>query len=347
VITEKPGHGLSRRQYLALMAGAVGAASARPAAARPVAATEGSKSLRGAFMILNTPFSANGEVEWDDLVNEVRFVDRHGVQGVVWPQGSSGVTTLTKEERLHGMTLLAKTCRTLRVACVLGVQGKDSAEMVEYARHAETLDPDAFIAMPPTTGKSVDDYRAYFRTLAASTRRPVIQQTSGGARDLELPTDLIFELAREFPHLGYVKEESAPVVDRMRKELAQRPIMKGIFGASFATGWLFEMRMGLDGVITGESMYADLMGRMWNQHVQGHHAEVRDTFSKYLLIRNLQEQVPGVDLYVLKRRGIFKTMYTRRGQTGGGKTVAEPKLAPDVIEEIEFRLEALGLKSYG
>jgi 4-hydroxy-tetrahydrodipicolinate synthase len=344
VIKDNARHDLSRRQYLALMAGAVSAAAARPVAAPPPAADGGPKPLRGAFMILNTPFSADGEVDWDDLVNEVRFVDRQGAHGIVWPQGSSGVTTLTKDERRHGMALLAKTCRTLRVACVLGVQGKDTAEMREYAQHAESLDPDAFIAMPPTTGKSVDDYRAYFRALAAMTRRPVFQQTSGGARDLELPTDLIFELAREFPHLGYVKEESAPVVDRMRKELAQRSIMKGIFGASFATGWLFELRMGLDGVITGESMYADLMGRIWNLHVQGHHAEVRDTFSKYLLMRNLQEQVPGVDLYVLKRRGMFKTMYTRRGQSGG-KKVAEPQLAPDVIEEIEFRLAALGINA--
>ncbi len=180
----------------------------------------------------------------------------------------------------------------------------------------------------------------YFRALAAVTTRPVIQQTSGGARDLTLPTDLIFELAREFPHLGYVKEESAPVVERMRRELAQRAIMKGIFGASFATGWLFEMRLGLDGVITGESMYADLMGRLWQLHLQGRHDEVRDGFSKYLLMRNLNEQVPGVDLYVLKKRGIFKTMFTRRGQTGT-KKVAEPQLPPDVIQEIDFRFAAL------
>jgi dihydrodipicolinate synthase/N-acetylneuraminate lyase len=220
------------------------------------------------------------------------------------------------------------------------VQGKDTAEMLEYARHAESLAPDAFIAMPPSSATSLDDYRVYFRTLAGVTKRPVIQQTSGGGRDLPLATDLIFELAREFPHLGYVKEESAPVVERMRRELAQRVIMKGIFGASFATGWLFEMRLGLDGVITGEAMYADLMGRLWTLHTQGRHDEVRDGYSRYLLMRNINEQVPGCDLYVLKKRGIFKTMYTRRGQAGA-KKVAEPLLAPDVLEEIDFRLAAL------
>ena len=328
---------LTRREYLALLACTAAAA----VTVEPHAYAAGNlKPLRGALMILNTPFAASGEVDWDDLVNEIRFVDNRGAHGVVWPQGSSGVTTLTKQERLHGMELLAKTCRTLRVACVLGVQGKDTAEMLEYARFAETLAPDAFIAMPPTTGKSLEDYREYFRALAGVTTRPVIQQTSGGAPGLPLATEVIFDMARQFPHLGYVKEESDPVVARMRQELAQRSIMKGIFGASFATGWLFEMRMGLDGVITGEAMYADLLGRLWTLHEQRRHEEVRDGYSKYLLMRNLNEQIPGVDLYVLRKRGIFKTMYTRRGQSGPTR-VAEPQFQQDVIDEIEFRLAAL------
>lgn len=327
---------LSRRDVLTAIAGVAALGRARRSDAAAAA-----KPLRGVCMILNTPFTAAGEVDWDDLVNEVRFVDRHACQAVVWPQGSSGVATLTTAERRHGMALLAETCRTLKnVACVLGVQGADTGEMLEYARYAESLAPDALIAMPPTSGRSLDDYRAYFRALAGVTSRPVVLQTSGGAKDLPLSTDVIFEMAREFPHLGYVKEESAPVVDRMRQELAQRSIMKGIFGASFASGWLFEMRMGLDGVITGESMYADLFGKLWALHQEGRHEQVRDGYSRYLLMRNLNEQIPGTDLYVLKKRGIFKTMFTRRGQTGGRK-VAEPQFPPDVVAEIEFRLAAV------
>src|SRR5215471_9494568 len=136
---------MTRRDYLVLLASAAGATFAAGPLAQTLAAAEARKPLRGALMILNTPFAANGDVDWDDLVNEVRFVDARGSHGIVWPQGSSGVTTLTKQERLHGMELLAKTCRPLRVACVLGVQGKDTTEMLEYARFAETLAPDAFI----------------------------------------------------------------------------------------------------------------------------------------------------------------------------------------------------------
>ena len=109
------------------------------------------------------------------------FVDRGGCSGIVWPQGSSSVATLTKDERLHGMEVLAKAAKGKRLTLVLGVQGKDTAEMLEYARRADALGTDAMIAMPPTTGKSMDDYRAYFRALGGATTRPSIVQTSGGA----------------------------------------------------------------------------------------------------------------------------------------------------------------------
>jgi dihydrodipicolinate synthase/N-acetylneuraminate lyase len=132
-------------------------------------------------------------VDWDDLAGELAFVERCGAQGVVWPQGSSSVATLTKDERMRGMELLARARASVKpapgrsFALVLGVQGRDTAEMLEYARRAEALAPDAMIAMPPSTGTSMDDYRAYFHALAAETQRPVIVQTSGGAATCRRP----------------------------------------------------------------------------------------------------------------------------------------------------------------
>jgi 4-hydroxy-tetrahydrodipicolinate synthase len=328
----------TRREFLATMA-----ATAATAHLRDTGIGAAGKPLRGAFMILATPFTAAGDVDWEDLAREVAFVDGAGAQGVVWPQGSSSVATLTKEERLRGMDVLAKAIHGRKTALVLGVQGRDTAEMLEYAARAEALEPDAVIAMPPTTGTSIDDYRSYFRALAATMRRPVIVQTSGGARNLVPPVDLIVELAREFPHCGYVKEESAPVLDRMREEVRQRPPMRGIFGASFGVGWLYEMRLGLDGVITGNAMFADLMARIWELHVHGRSEQLRDAYSRFLLMRNLDEQVPGTNLYVMKKRGIFKTTVTRAAAPLPGQPpkLGQITLPPDAIAELEYRFAAL------
>ena len=301
------------------------------------------KTMRGVFIILNTPFASGGEVAWQDLEREVAFVARGGCSGIVWPQGSSGVTTLTKDERLHGMEVLAKAVRGTSLTLVLGVQGKDTAEMLEYTARANALGVDAVIAMPPTTGKSLDDYRAYFQALGKATTRPVIVQTSGGAKNLSPSTELIIELAKEFPHMAYVKEESDPLIPRMRAELAARPTMKGIFGASLGTGWLYEMRLGLDGIITGMGMYADLMGRIWDMHEHGRHDEVRDAYSKFLLMRNLNESIPGADLYVMKMRGVFSTAVRRTSAPAAGAPakLTEVKPTADELREIEYRFAAL------
>ncbi len=328
---------LNRRECLGVLASAAlgpMASSARVAAAGPSqgATAAAAKPMAGAFMILHTPFTESKTVDWEDLTREVEFVDRAGAQGVVWPQGSSGVATLTREERLRGMEVIAKAAQGRKAAVVLGVQGKNTAEMLDYARRAEALAPDAVIAMPPTEVASQEDYRQYFRALAGVTRRPVIIQTSGGARDLTPTTDLILDLARELPNFGYVKEESDPLMERMQAHLRHRPTMKGIFGASFATGWLYEMRLGLDGVITGNAMYADVMARMWALHKQGKTEVLRDAFSKWLLMRNLNEAVPGTDLYVMKKRGIFKTTVTR------ARTFS---FSPEAIAEIDYRFAGL------
>jgi dihydrodipicolinate synthase/N-acetylneuraminate lyase len=322
----------TRRECL-ILAGATLLARGRAIGAAAAAAT---KPMRGAFMILTTPFTATGAVDWDDLVREVEFCDRCGVHGVVWPQGSSAVRYLTKEERMRGLEVLAKASRGRKPALVLGVQGRDTAEMLDYAHAAEALAPDALIAMPPTTAKSLDDYAAYFRALAAVTKRPVILQTSGGTPSLTPSVDLIVSLAREFPHLGYVKEESQPLVARMRDELRQRPPMQAVFGANLGANWLYEMRLGLDGVITGNAMYADVMARMWTLHEQRDADQLRDLFAKFLLMRNLSEQVAGVDLYILRKRGIFKTAVVRT-DTG----VKPLEFLPDAIAEIEYRFAAL------
>jgi len=331
----------TRREYLWTLGAVALSARFRPLDA--AAPTTAPKTLSGPFIILNTPFTTTGDVDWDDLNREVAFVDRAGCQGIVWPQGSSSVNTLTKEERMHGMEVLAKAVQGKGVALVLGVQGKDIAEMREYATRADSLAPEAVIAMPPTTGAPLEDYRAYFRALASITKRPVIVQTSGGARDLPPTTDLIIELAREFPNFGYVKEESQPVLSRMKAEIQARPTMRGVFGASFAEGWLYEIRLGLDGVITGSGMYGDVLARIWDAYRHGRADEARDAYSKFLLMRNLEEQIPGTGLYIMKKRGIFKTTARRTSAPQGGPApkVSEFKPSPVELEEIEFRFAAL------
>ena len=92
------------------------------------------------------------------------------------------------------------------------------------------------------------------------------------------------------------------------------------------------MRLGTDGVMTGGVMYADIYAGLWELDQQGRHDEVRDLFGKLLLMLNLDTLIPGVRLYVLQKRGIFKTLASRRG---------EYSFTQAQIDEIEHRLATL------
>ena len=284
-------------------------------------------------MILSTPYTMSKAVDYEDLAGEVDFLDRCGVQGMVWPQLASEYSLLTKEERFRGMEVLAKAARGKTPALVLGVQGNDTETMLQYARHAEELAPDAMIAIPPKKAKSLEDFRAYYRALCRLTKRPVFIQTSGGAAGIEPTVEFIVELARELPNFGYIKEEHEPVIPRMKALAAHRPNpIKSVFGASHGLGWPYEIRLGFDGTITGGAMYGDVYAQLWKLHLQNKSEEKRNLFSKLLLMLNLDRQIPGVRLYVLKKRKVFKTAVSRR---------RDHTFTAEAIAEIEHNFEAL------
>ena len=84
--------------------------------------------------------------------------------------------------------------------------------------------------------------------------------------------------------------------------------------------------------MTGGAMYADIYAQLWELHVAGKQDELRDLFGKLLLMLNLDRTIPGIRLYVLKKRGIFKTSKSRRGDYA---------FTPDQVAEIEYRLDAI------
>lgn len=351
---------ITRRQALeAAMAGAssvVAATILRGSERQPAPndnAPDADPKVRGPFPILSTPFTDSGAVDFRALADEARFVDWCGCPGMIWPQSGDSVDLLTLDEKLQGMEVLATATRGLRTALCLGVQGKDTAEMLVFAKHAEKLAPAAIISRPPDSGRTEDDLRQYWRALAAVARRPVILQTTGGvAYKGPVPgVPLLIELAREFPHFGYVKEEAGPVIARTRALLAARPPIRRVFSARGGLGWLYESRLGTEGLITERAVYADLLTRIWQLQQDGSDpAALRDAYSKFLLMTNLSETHPGgglrgSHLYLWKKRGVFQTMVSRH--YGPGNTIpaspifSELKLTEQDIAEIEYRFEAL------
>ena len=278
-----------------------------------------------------TPFTESKAVDYDDLAREVGFLERCGVHGMVWPQLASEYVTLTKEERLRGMEVIAKAAVKRKAVLVFGVQGPNLETAMEYLRKAEELGPDALIAIPPTEATSIEDFGRYYSTLAEATRKPIFVQTTGGAKGITPGTGFLIALAGKHPNLGYIKEEAEPVIARMTALAGARPAIRSVFSGQAGKGMLYEWRLGMDGTMPG-SPYSDVYVAIWDAWQSGDKARARHIFSQLLLLINLDQVIPGVRQYAMKRRGVFKTTESRRQPV---------KLSPQAINEIEYCLEAL------
>ena len=290
------------------------------------------KPMGGIFPIMATPYTSSNQVDYEDLEKEVEFMTRCGADGMVWPQLASEYGFLSREERRRGMGVLAKAIKGKKPALVLGIQAATKEDAVGYAELAEELAPDAVIAMPPTAAKSLDDYRDYYRTLShVVTNRPFFIQTSGGAPAVDPTVDFLFEMARDLPNFGYIKQEHRPIYERIYALSKARPPMKAVFSGPVG---LYEMRVGADGCMP-EALYPDIDKQLWELYHSGRQDQAREIFSKRLLMTAVAEHISGVTAYIMKKRGVFKNAFSRRENTN---------MTRYQIQEIDFEFE--GLRPY-
>lgn len=306
----------------------------------------GDPRVRGPFPILSTPFLENGDVDYETLAQSAKFVDWAQCHGMIWPQANDAVDLLTKEEKLKGMTVLAETMKGRKSALCLGVNGRNTADMLDYARHAESLEPAAIISRPPNDAKTEDDLYAYWRELMKIVNRPVIIQTSGPGKSPS--TKLLIQLGEESEYFGYVKEETAPFVPRMKELVAAKPKIKRVMSAWGGFTWLHNCRIGIEGLVTERAVYADLLGKMWRAYDSGDYMTACDMFSKVVFMLNLKEtihcaELRGFHLYCWQKRGVFKNRLSRNYGPNGSipekPILSEMELSQDEMDELDMRLD--------
>ena len=293
--------GLSRRELLAsLTCAAVWRA--------PAAVSDG---FRGIFPIVATPYKNDGAVDFETLAEEVRFLDRAGVHGIVWPQLASEYALLTFEERIEGAETIVRASKGLRPKVVIGVQAADTATAVRYAEHAEAIGPDAVIALPPRKGAQrrfdLEAVADYYRAVAEAAGLPMFMQAIGN-----MGVDFVARMVREIPHLRFVKDEAGHTLSRITEfqklPAADRPVA---FTGGHGRTLIEEMARGSAGTMPAAS-WVDLYVRVWELWQAGHRSEAIDMFSKALLLitRATAHGLPALS-YVLYLRGVFPNWRVR------------------------------------
>ncbi len=313
----------------------------------------------GPFPILSAPYCEDGSLDTDTLVKEAEFVADCGVNGFIWAQSNDAIDLLTVDERKASFAALAKAFEGRDTIVALGCQGRDTADMEELARHVESLAAQhpsanlAIVSRPPHDARTQDDIERYYRALAQIAKRPVIIQTYTSNKVPVPDSSLLLRLARENPSVyGWIKEESggADTNSRMIAETSA-PEIKTVFSAWGSYGWLDQYRrFGTRGVISERAAYADVLMYIWRALERGDSSQANAAFAQYLFVMNLRETIPGghlrgFNLYILKKRGIFKNfvsrVYADEDKTPGRWKLETRVFASGEAAEIDRRFECL------
>lgn len=311
--------------------------------------------IDGPFLVMTTPVEEDGSIDWDTLVKEADFAERCEVPGIIWPSGELVPYAISREELEKGMDVLAAAMRGRRTTLAFACAGRDTAHCVETVRTAERIAAKhgiriAYLARPADDCRSQADMERHYNAIGEVATHPVIMQTFLNGSCPQPDIDLVVRLAEKFPAtFGYVKEEgpATKTNDRIAALVAHKPVIHKVFGGFGGWSWRYQLRrLGADGLVTQRLMYGDVLTFVFRETKRGDpDGKARDAFEKLLAIWNLRNVFPGNELrgpqlYIFKKRGVFKNLLSLAAD-GKGRKIDRVELSDNQIAEIEELYAAL------
>ena len=160
--------------------------------------------LQGAYTAMITPFTTAGDVDWQQLTNNVNFQIEQGIDGLV-PCGTTGESpTLSNDEHAKVIEVVTKTANG-KVPVIAGTGSNSTSEAVEMTKHAKELGVDVVLSVNPYYNKPTQQgmYRHFMQI--ADVGVPVLLYNIPGRSAVGLSLDTITRLSAH-PNIIGIKE---------------------------------------------------------------------------------------------------------------------------------------------
>ena len=152
-----------------------------------------------------TAFDERGRLAEDETVGLMRHLIDHGSDGLVLAGTTGEASTLSDAEKLRIWELGVAECGG-EATVIAGTGSNDTAHSVHLTEQATELGVDAILVVTPYYNKpNRRGLVAHFRAVAAATDRPVVVYNIPSRCVIDLPNDLLRELA-EIPNVLAVKQ---------------------------------------------------------------------------------------------------------------------------------------------
>jgi 4-hydroxy-tetrahydrodipicolinate synthase len=177
----------------------------------------------GTYTAIVTPFRDN-KVDETALNRLVKFQIKGGVDGVV-PVGTTGESpTLDYDEHIH--VIEAAVCAAGgKVKVLAGTGANSTSEAIYLTKAAERAGADGSLQVAPYYNKPTQEgLFQHFKTIATSTKLPILLYSIPGRCGVEIAVDTVERLAKSCKNIVGIKEAggNADRVSQLRAALGRK-----------------------------------------------------------------------------------------------------------------------------
>jgi len=163
--------------------------------------------LRGVYVVLVTPFTTDGEVDYDGMSKNVKWLAGQGVHGVI-PLGSTGEFASLNDEQKRKVTQTVIDTVAGRIPVVVGASAETTEKTIEYVAQAKELGAAGALVLPPWYyTPDPDEIVHHYTRIAEAVDLPIMIYNNPFTSKVDIEPETVARLA-ELPTIDCIKESS-------------------------------------------------------------------------------------------------------------------------------------------
>lgn len=286
------------------------------------------KPLAGVLPVVQTPFTATGEIDEGTLKRELIWVREQGVAGFTTGMVSE-LLRLEMDERRQLAEIVIEDANEHDLLSIIGAGAESTKSAVGHAKHAEQCGASGVMVNPPVTvGLSDDGLVEYYRSVIEAVSIPVVVQDASGYVGRSIPIELQAELLRNFGDQVYFKPEASPIGPRLSLLREATDGEARVFEGTGGIALIDSHRRGIVGTMPGSEVCWAIQA-MWDAAEAGDWDRayaVSGPLSALVSMQTTIDVFVAVEKHLLRRQGVFESI-DARGPLG---FVMDPETAAEV-----------------
>ena len=273
------------------------------------------KLYNGVFPIAPTPFDDQGSI---DLESQKRVLDcmiDQGVDGVCILANYSEQFLLSDEERARLLTVCMEHVAG-RVPVIVTCSHFSTQIAADRARSAAEHGADMIMMMPPYHGALLKagpkGIIEHFETVAAASNVKIMVQDAP-LSGVDLPIELLVDLATNVPGVSYFKIETTQTADKLRALIeAGGDAIIGPFDGEESITLMADLNAGAKGTMPS-ALVPDLIKPVLTKYSDNNLKEAEAAYAKILPIINFENRQCGLRACkaIMKEGGVIASEYVR------------------------------------